>query len=323
MKFNNLIFVTLIIFLNIRALANDTCKKLASEFIDNRIYVNVNSGGKVLKFYTDSGGGLYPFIYDDIAKSLKLSTLKSIFDEGEKISFTDISKVFEIQGIPHHKEWNKNTRIFTYSEKSKAEVSQIRFIIGDGFLGAPFFADHVWHFDYENKELKFCTKLTDINNFAKLPFYFKGSNRIKDTFQARMEIEVFGKKHSMLFDTGATSLYSKEAIMSIQPFKEFTASSFIRDSVAKEWIKNDPKIRVIKGGEKFAGGGDLIKIDEVKIANIVVGPVWFATRNDKIYDKYSREIMDANIDGAVGGNLFKYFDIITDYQANMSYWKKN
>lgn len=129
MNFNNLIFLTLGVFLNIHALANDTCKKLPSEFIDNRIYVNVNSGGKVLKFYTDSGGGLFPFIYDDTAKSLKLSTLKSIFEENEKISFTDMSKVFEIQGIPHHKEWNKNTRIFTYDEKSKAEVSQVRFIM--------------------------------------------------------------------------------------------------------------------------------------------------------------------------------------------------
>lgn len=33
--------------------------------------------------------------------------------------------------------------------------------------------------------------------------------------------------------------------------------------------------------------------------------------------------MDANIDGAVGGNVFKFFEIITDYQANMTYWKKN
>lgn len=119
----------------------------------------------------------------------------------------------------------------------------------------------------------FCSELIDVKGFVKRPIYFKEKNKIKETFQPRMEIEILGKKYSMLFDTGATSLYSKEAIKSIQPFREFTASSFIRDSIAKEWIKNNPQIKVIKDGEKFSGGGDLIKIDEVKIAGVAVGPV--------------------------------------------------
>ena len=74
--------------------------------------------------------------------------------------------------------------------------------------------------------------------------------------------------------------------------------------------------------KELSGGGFLIEVPRVKVATYEVGPVWFATRKDSIYDKYSKEIMDAHIDGAGGENLFKYFEIIADYPSAKFYFSK-
>ncbi|RYZ92724.1 MAG: hypothetical protein EOP06_03390 [Proteobacteria bacterium] len=295
----------------------DSCKKLPARFEDNRIYLEVRtSDKKLLKFYTDTGGGLHPFIYNDTAAKLGLKAERETREEALTVGYTTLpNALFVHQGIPIDESLKGKTRIFAFNKKGEDEPSQIRFMVGDGFLGASFFADKIWKFDYLKRELFSCSAFSPVR-FSATPMTFKTTLGTRDTHQPRIEVEIEGEKFPVLFDTGATSLYSPTAVKALSPQNAFTASSFIRESIAKRWLQSHPNWKIIKAGEKFAGGGDLIEVPLVSLAGHKVGPIWFATRRDDIYDRYSKDIMDSSIAGAVGGNLFRFFTMIADYPGS-------
>ena len=81
--------------------------------------------------------------------------------------------------------------------------------------------------------------------------YFKTTQGIRDTHQSRMEIEVSGTKVHVLFDNGATSLYSRGVVVQLKLNNQINPTSFIRESVARKWQQSNPKWRVIENGGKF------------------------------------------------------------------------
>jgi hypothetical protein len=300
-----------------------SCLKAPASFDDNRIYLKVKGSKETLLFYTDSGGGIYPFVYRPTVEKLKMKIEKTVHEEGMEIGFSTFSSDFKDQNIPTLPEWKGNVRVFTAKPNGNDELSQIKFFIHDGFFGATFFAaGKIWRFDYSAQELWYCNSLPETEGFASMNIYFKEKKGVRDTHQPRMEMEVSGKKLPMLFDTGATSFYSPEAVKQLKLNKQINPTSFIRESVARNWQKNNPTWKVINSGDKFGGGGFLIEVPKLKVVGMEVGPVWFATRKDTIYDKYSEDIMDSHIDGAVGGNVFKHFEIIADYPAGKLYFKQ-
>lgn len=312
-------FASLLSLVSSVALADD-CKQAPADFDDDRIYLLVKSGSESLRLYTDSGGGLFPFVYEDTARKLNMKIENTVKDGDIEIGFSTFPLEFEKLNIPLSVDWKSQVRVFKYDQNGKTESDQIRFILGDGFFGATLFAGKIWHFDYPMKRLSYCRSANITKAFSTIPMFFKESEGKRASHQPRIEIEIEGTKLQVLFDTGATSLYSTEAAKNIGLKRSFTSSSFIRASVAKNWIAKHPDWKVIKGGEKFSGGGDLIQVPQMKIAGHVIGPVWFATRKDDIYDRYSKDIMDSRIDGAVGGNVFKHFEIIADYpRAKLSF----
>ncbi len=305
------------------SLSWSSCLQAPAFFDNNRIYLKIDSPKGPLLFYTDSGGGLYPFIYSEAAEKLGMKIEKIIEDDGLKIGFSTFPSSLGAQHIPSYSEWKGSVKVFTPKENAQDEPSQIKFFIHDGFFGATFFAaGKVWRLNYLKQELWFCDSFSVTKDFAVLDIHFKTTKGVRDTYQPRMEIEITGTKVPVLFDTGATSFYSKEAVAQLKLNHQINPSSFIRESVARKWLKSNPQWRVIENGDKFGGGGFLVEVPLIKVANYEVGPIWFATRKDSIYDKYSKEIMDAHIDGAVGGNLFKHFEIIADYSGAKLYFRK-
>ena len=298
------------------------CLKAPAHFDDNRIYLKVKGPKETMLFYTDSGGSIFPFIYRPTVEKLKMKIEKTVHEEGLEIGFSTFPSNFLEQNIPIFPEWKGNVRVFTAKENGNDELSQIQFFIHDGFLGATFFAaGKILRFNYPAQELWYCNSLPEVKEFVSMNIYFKEKNGTRDTHQPRMEIEVSGKKLPMLFDTGATSFYSAETVKKLKLNKQINPSSFIRESVARNWQKLNPTWKVIESGDKFGGGGLLIEVPKLKVAGMEVGPAWFASRKDSIYDKYSKDIMDSHIDGAVGGNVFKHFEIVTDYPGGKLYFK--
>lgn len=315
MKIAFLVFV--VFFVSGHAHANG-CRNLSTDFSDDRIYLKVQTKNGLVSLYTDSGGGIFPFVYEETAQKLGMTIERTINEYGFSFGLSSFPSFLQQFGIPQRDQWNGHVRVFKYFDGGKDEPSQLKFILGDGFLGATFFADRTWHFNYPSKILSVCASLPEVSSWKKTAMFFReGDNGIRTTHQPRIEVEVDGVKIPVLFDTGATSFYSAEAMQILLPPKQFSASSFIKESVALSWLARHPEWRVIKRGDRF--GGDLVEVPSIKIAGVTVGPVWFATRQDKIYDQYSEQIMDSRIDGAVGGNVFRTLEMVADYPGSLLY----
>ncbi len=298
------------------------CRKAPTSFIDHRIYLKIQTPKRPLLIYTDSGGGLYPFVYRETAELLGMTLEKPSKGDEPGHGLSTLPPSLEGQGVPLPASWKGKVKVFTPVEGGRDEASEIKFFVHDGFFGATFFSNGmVWRFDYSRQELWFCESLTPGPEFKPMDIHFRTTKGIRETHQARMEMGVAGVKRPMLFDTGATSLYSKEALSKLGLKQRVNPSSFIRESVAREWRRLHPGWRVLENGDQFGGGGFLIEVPEVTIAGQVVGPVWFATRKDSVYDQYSAEIMDARIDGAVGGNILKHFEVIADYPGGKLFFR--
>lgn len=219
-------------------------------------------------------------------------------DSDGDVDLTTFPESLRQQGIPIPSSWKKEVRIFPFldPEKQKAkkhvedDASALRFILKDGFLGANFFSDQTWNIDYPKQTLSVCGEARPFQE-NEINLHFKTRGGKLTSFQARIEIEIFGEKIPVLFDTGATSSYSAEAVKLLKMNDSVTASSFTAESLAKKWKKARPALRWIRGGDQF-GAMDLIEVPEVKIAGFKVGPVWFATRRDRIYRKYSAKFIN-------------------------------
>jgi hypothetical protein len=44
-----------------------------------------------------------------------------------------------------------------------------------------------------------------------------------------------------------------------------------------------------------------------------VGPVWFTYRPDKSFHEYMSSMMDARVEGALGGSALRYFRVTVDF----------
>ena len=179
MKISNiygiLFILHLVLTISIQPANAQSCTKAPASFEDNRIYLEVKAGNETLKFYTDSGGGLFPFVYADTAKKLDMNIKKTENKNGIKVGYSTLPKTLKQQNIPLSNEWENKVRIFESGEEIKTEASEIRFMIGDGFFGASLFAGRIWHFNYGTKQLLYCSQLQDTTRFSVISLFFKES----------------------------------------------------------------------------------------------------------------------------------------------------
>lgn len=291
-------------------------------FSEDRIFLNIKSKNSELRFLIDSGGSIFPFVYDDTARVLELKKLGTFFDSDESIDYTAIDDRFYTQ-LPHFKlNWAKKVRILKYNvdrsgKPMSDEPSQLRFILGDGFIGASFFDYQIWHLDYLSKKVSMASRLPDLKMNVKFNIFFKTIGKKYSTFQPRIKVSIDGEEISMLLDTGATSISTEQTSKIIGYDKKVFASSFIAKSLFEKLKKIHPDWKIIPNAELINGKNDFLQVPEIKFAGHVVGPVWFAVRSDKVYQEYSKRFMDEQISGALGGNFLKYFDLWLDYKRGI------
>ena len=63
----------------------------------------------------------------------------------------------------------------------------------------------------------------------------------------------------------------------------------------------------------------MIKVPEIQIGSITVGPVWFTRRADENFHDFMSSMMDRKVEGAVGGSLLKYLQVVIDYPKEIAY----
>lgn len=286
---------------------------LPVRYDEHRFFVEpVLENGKKLSFFTDSGGSL--FIIKSAAEELNLIDERT--EKNKPIDFPAFKDGFS---IPPPLGSAGKINVFELPKNSPNLDAQ-------GMLGQQWFADRIWTFDYPKKQLILwdkTPKLIKKKSRHKVNLGFKTDENGKRVLHfPRVQVEIDGEVLELLFDTGATTFLTDEALKEINDGrKSARATSFIINEVFEKWRKKHPEWRVIDKAESGSGEAT-IEVPKIKIANYTVGPVWFTRRADKNFHEYMTKFMDERIDGAIGGNALRYFRVTVDYPLATAVFEK-
>lgn len=277
-------------------------------FEENIIFVTPRTtDGKSLKLLTDTGGGL--FLFETAAARLGLQTREE--KDGEQ--------TFRLARLPEFEPaaWipgpinGDGTHLPMFPAEGEGAYMARRG--WDGMLGQAWFGDRIWTFDYPGKRL-LLHDAAPAPAGAAAPLHFQTKDGRRSSHFPRIQAEVDGQTLDLLFDTGAQSPLTPEAIAVMGPGGDLRASSFIRREVFDRWRANHPDWQWIEKGE--AGMRmDLIRAANVRVAGLDTGPAWFAARPDKNFTEWMAQWMDKPIDGALGASALHPFRIVADYPA--------
>ncbi|MDG1260400.1 MAG: hypothetical protein P8H59_00090 [Flavobacteriales bacterium] len=275
---------------------------LPTRFENNLIYLSVpNSKGDTLLMYTDTGGK--NLMYKGGFKKLKIRYKRENFWR-----YTGFDTLFPKYKIPLPESRKM------YRSKGKH--------LADGMLGREWFRGKIWEFDYNVSQLRV---LTDLDGTCRplTDLYFLDDTYLRMTDKCgRFFMVVDGQTIPMLFDTGAQVKLSSEAQKQLTS-ASLIAGSFINASVFDAWAKGHPDWQLIKGGDVSVGTEDMIKVPEVRIGEVTIGPVWFAKRADYNFTIMSEMCMDNRVSGALGGNAFAQLgSVIADYPGGKLYVRR-
>lgn len=284
---------------------------VSAHFEHNRIFLDIESeDGDSIRLYTDTGGG--KIIYAETADQLRLEG-KLVTRGGEELEVVDLAPILEARHLPP-----------TVSPSIIYRGERIFDDNTGGMLGAIWFADKIWRFDYQNQTLTWVQQV----DWEKIPTEHRVelgfiSNMFGKhaTHFPRIPIMVEGKTIQTLFDTGATAFLSDSASTYFDGATS-VGTSFMSASVFDQWRADHPEWSYIPKGDSLIQA-DMIEVPEVSIAGHTVGPVWFARRNDHNFAEFMSQWMDEPIKGAIGGSCFQYFStILIDYPKELLWMEK-
>lgn len=298
---------------------------LPTRYDDHRFIVEpITAKGEKLRFYTDTGGGL--FIFRDRAAGLGLlkPAQTAATTEAPPVELPAFQEDFSIPAP-----LGTNGKIFVFDRKSD-ETAHTEYMGGfTGMLGQAWFANRIWTFDYP-KQMLIRHKGELEKDAARgsggrtVPLGFKTGERGQRLLNfPRIQVVVDGEKLDLLFDTGAMTFLTDGALAGIGSGKKpDRAASFITASVFERWRKKHPEWRVIENAERDSGEA-MIEVPEVEIAGYRVGPVWFTRRADKNFHEFMTRFMDRRVEGALGGNALRFFRVSVDYPRARAVFEKN
>lgn len=290
---------------------------LPVKYDEHRFYVQpVTRDGVTLNFFTDTGGGL--LVFSDVVERLKLPVTKIKTDEGasDTVKLPAFKPDASIPAPPAN-----DGILYVVPAKERNPMSQD----WSGMLGQQWFAGRTWTFDYPKKSLLLradgdVPKQT-AEHLVALGFQTSGSGKRKTNFP-RIQITIDGEPTDLLFDTGASTVLTDEALISLNDKRRAVrATSFITASVFEKWRKKHPEWRVVETAEK-GSGQSMVEVPQILVAGYAVGPVWFTRRPDKNFHEYMSQWMDKRIDGALGGNALRFFRITVDYPRAVAVFEK-
>lgn len=276
-------------------------------FIHQRIYVNLPiNGGDSIRLYTDTGGGKLIFGNTVDKLGLPIDTLEGGMEM--------------VELGPWLEQWNIPPTVgghFVYREENTIPEEP------DGLLGANWFADKIWHFDYQEQTLSSIQAVNwdalDQRHTVPLGFMSDSLGHHLTHFP-RIPIVVAGETIQTLFDTGAMVWLSESAQDDFEG--EVIGTSFIIASIFDRWEEEYPEWPVIRGADRMLDT-DMIQVPKVKIGGYEVGPVWFTKRADKNFTEFMSQWMDQPVQGALGGSALRYFKtVLVDYAEEKAWFER-
>lgn len=286
-----------------------------------------------MTFMTDTGGGLnmlFPNALERhglVAQPAELPYVQEEFGEQARhVRMTPWPAFASGQGIPKanrgyeaSRAWDEVLLIMPVEDRLSKEMGAPE---QDGFLGNMWFSNRVWTWDYPAG--KFYQEQVDFRPdpaATGIPLGFRTQPNGERAGFPRMHITVDGQALPVLLDTGAQTVLTPEALRVIHDGgPAFRATSMISDDVFQAWRTKHPDWRFIEKGQA-ATGSAMIEVPEVEIAGQRVGPVWFTHRPNANFHEFMSSMMDARVEGAVGGNAFSHFVMTVDYPNARAYFR--
>ena len=292
---------------------DDPGLELPASFQHARVFVHpVTADGDTLRLYTDTGGSLY--FYRDAADRLGLPARDTVV-RGRSYGVTSFPEVADPPGFP----WVPGASPLL---RPRDRIHRIAHPEADGLLGQAWFRHRVWTIDYREEELVLHRSgeapALAAEHTVELGFPTDSAGR-RRTGYASVEATIAGETRPFLLDTGATLILS-EAGREALGGPRVRAGSYVVASVFERWREEHPEWRVVEEGSIYGGGAPLVRVPEVTIAGHTVGPVWFARRPDANFRRRMASMMDRPVDGALGGSLFRHFELTLDYPGGRAHF---
>jgi hypothetical protein len=290
------------------AAAAQVGRRLPARFEADRIFLDeTTADGRPIVFFTDSGGGRA--VSSEAAARLGLS----------------------LAPVPGAREGGP-THLASYpalaadSPTGPLPDGQLPVLNGapipgwrwdyDVMLGADWFADRIWTFDYPGGRLTAEeASWRPSADAVVLPLGFQVKDGHRTTHFPRIEIRIGDEVLAVLLDTGATTALTPEALVAVNDEgPSMRATSMISDSVFRSWRAAHPEWRVVEAAQ-IGTGSAMIEVPTVEIGGLSVGPVWFTHRPDAAFRGFMSSMMDAPVEGALGGNALSDLVMTIDYSG--------
>lgn len=278
--------------------------------------------GQTLHLWVDTGGGGGNGMYlltDAAVKRLQLSTSQLTLGKQASAVATLPDFAPDADIPPPAGKHNKAIVIPAKGLAGPGDATRYDGMLGAGYL--PGDADaprRVWTFDYPGKRLLLQGAdwhPTAAAHATPLHFPVDAKHRLQSGF-ARIVVHVDSQPLSLLLDTGATGYPTPAAIAVQGGADRVRATSFITTGQFERWHQAHPQWRVVQDADRMPIKGKAmraIEVPSIDIAGWQTGPVWFTERPDTNFHDFMSSMMDAQVEGALGGNAFQHFVMTVDY----------
>jgi len=296
--------------------APSTARDLHARFDADLVHLDAPlARGGTLRFYTDSGGGL--FVTEAAVKRLGLPTVELPAGSDAPPDVRGVHwPALRDAAIPPPASGGV-IAIMPADPKAPAWVDW------DGMLGQNWFGGHVWTWDYPAKRLLLESEgWKPAAGATRVALGFKaGADGARETNFPRITVRIDGTPIDLLLDTGAMTRLTPAAMKVLgdeQP--AVRATSMIVDVRFKAWRTDHPDWRVIEDAQDGTHAA-MIEVPSVEIAGHAIGPVWFTWRPDRNFHEFMSGMMDAKVEGALGGNALRHFAMTVGYPGSAAWFR--
>jgi hypothetical protein len=294
--------------------ASNLPRQVPAEFRGDRIFIHAAAPSGTITLYADTGGG-WNAIRASVASRLKLIPSGKVEAESGLTASVDFPDFLTAAGVPR-----PSNDPWLHGQLAVVPDDQLQ---EDGFLGSRWFADRVWEINYLDKSMWVLRQWHPSTDFHGAAIGFRSNNEgRRDLNFPRIAVTVAGDVFQVLLDTGATAQLTESSApeYSVDPGTR-VGTSYITKSTFDRWRGLHSDWKVIDDAERVTGHAyRMIRVPEVTIAGLTVGPVWFAERPDPTFKNWMSQMTDKPIVGAVGGSALKYFRVILDYPGSAAYF---
>lgn len=286
---------------------------LPSSFEHNRIILTPAVDGRVLRFYTDTGGG-FNAVTGAVVEALSLPT-EEVTADGQTMRMAPFPDFDTGASIPPPPPYFMDGRL------AVADPAMLKGL--DGFLGGRWHADRILELDYPAKRIAVLSAVGDSPGTC-VPLGFQEQDGQRTTHFPSIDVSVDGEVLPMLFDTGAmaTTTDTSAPVFGVLP-GDAIGASFIEHAVFERWRQANPDWRVLDAADAVGPQPrQMIEVPEVTIAGHTVGPVWFAERPEGAFQQWMSSMMDRPVWGALGGSGLRHFRVVLDYPGSQACFRR-